>query len=709
VARSRAAHCLWRCPAVTLHLDSGWYEARLLASLVGDPGRGNPLFNHVLFPTCVAARRRRRPRSLYNAVAVMSGVEDLMSDPLVEEPTLKVLGGPLDGYDMKLAFGMTIIVGSGRLANLRLDFPGVDLAHVKVRWDENGVWMVDNGSRNGTWLNGEPIETATLLDGDLLDLVAPGTPNAPRVRAAVPKGLTPEPPAPEIASSSATSPGPASATAAPGPKLTQRRSQTTRARGRRPRLRVSPQLVWSAGAVLALAALVWGASRMLLRGPRVDSISPGEAEPGQVLSIKGSRFDSDASRNIVCFGSTRVPAESLTGESLQVRVPTLASGTVAVTVEQGRGRSRAVDLRVLAPLRALGLEPSGALPGDEVVLSGEGFSGQVRVTVAGAEAKLLAVEARQLTFAVPPLEVAVGSEVPVVVLTEGARHSQPLQLIIGRLPLVTGIEPAGAVAGEVLRIRGAGFAADPWADSVTVDGSAALVAGASSTELIVVIPPPTRPLPSIDAPIVVRAFDRESQPVRHRVLRLVEGTWVPRFMVLPVEGRRGQVAVGTEIAPVLLLASGEGPTSVVQRAMQASSRLNLLVGGARGGQKVAFEAREQPAGVALAGAADLILRVTNEDAAAYANPPGASPRTDAPEPKQVARLWAALLTDYVALGTSSAAPGAAAGVSREAGAALSELRGKLPWRHGLGVEADRVVDLPQALRRRLWDAAMRVP
>jgi hypothetical protein len=53
-----------------------------------------------------------------------------MSDEVADFPSLLVQGGAIDGYDMKLSQGVTVIIGSGRLANMRLDHPEIELAHV---------------------------------------------------------------------------------------------------------------------------------------------------------------------------------------------------------------------------------------------------------------------------------------------------------------------------------------------------------------------------------------------------------------------------------------------------------------------------------------------------------------------------------------------------------------------------------------------------
>ena len=99
-----------------------------------------------------------------------------------ELPSVLVVGGMLDGHEVKLNPGLTLIVGAGRLANLRLDHPDIELAHIKIRWDDLGISMVDNGSRRGTWVNGEPVETAGLIDGDVISFVPPNYKGPPRRR-----------------------------------------------------------------------------------------------------------------------------------------------------------------------------------------------------------------------------------------------------------------------------------------------------------------------------------------------------------------------------------------------------------------------------------------------------------------------------------------------------------------------------------------------
>jgi hypothetical protein len=454
------------------------------------------------------------------------------------------------------------------------------------------------------------------------------------------------------------------------------------------------------------------AKRLFFTAPRVDSIQPAQGEPGQTVTLTGKRFDRDAGDNVVWFGDRSSNAVSVSEGKLHVKVPPgTPPGTVRLTVETAAGRSRPLSFVAWAPLRASYLDPGGARPGDEVALTGSGFDEDVSVTVGGANARILSVEPGTLRFAMPEVQGAPGSRHEVVV-SAGTRRTRPLALYLGRVPLVVSFEPARGVTGDLVRIRGAGFAAAADGNAVTFDGVPALVVAASPAELAVVVPPGRHAQPETLAPVLVRAGGKASSEVAAFPLqRLVEGAWVPRFFAGAVgEGVKGQATVGTEIAPVLLLSWKDESRSVGERALRVAAALDAAVDRARLGQPARFEARERPAiGVALVGAADLLVRVTPQDAAAYETPPGLPVRGAPPTPIALARFWAALLDDTFVVATSGGQPAAAGGIAPAAGAAFTQLRAALPWQYGSGLPSSRGIALSSDLKRRLREAAFRVP
>jgi hypothetical protein len=631
----------------------------------------------------------------------------LVSQPRPELPTLTVVGGPRDGQSTALAPGETVLVGSGRDARLRLEHPEIAAAHVRVTWDEIGVSLVDAGSGKGTWVNGEPAEVAPLVDGDLIQLADPARrTGVPRLRVGVPAAVAGGAGSgPVIDAEEAFSREEPPAAPAPRARSTARRA--------RPAPRVDPRrLGLVAAAALGLLAGGWLANRLFFTAPRLREVLPTAGETGQTVTVNGARFELAAAANTVWFGAVPVPAEWSTEGSLQVKVPAMAGGEeVALSVQTRGGRSGAARFRVLPLLVADRLEPEGALPGDEVVLRGLGFgAGRPAVNVAGVAAEVLGVEANALRFRVPPVRSVRGRRLPVIVTLEG-RSTPPLDLLYGRVPLVASVEPAGAMPGELVRIEGAGFSPDPGSNDVRFDGVPALVVSASRSQLAVVPPVPERAQVETLARLVVRTGARASEETAYPLLRLVEGAWVPRCVARPADaGVPDQVLVGTEIAPLLLLSWRDQARTTAERALAVCRALDAAWSRARAGRPAGFEARDQPSpGVALAGEPELLVRATPEDARAYSQPPGLAPRDQPPSPGVLARHWAALLGDFAAIATSPRPPGALAGLSSPAAPPFAQLRAALPWEYGSGVDSAGVVGLSPDLRRRLREAALRVP
>jgi hypothetical protein len=628
-----------------------------------------------------------------------------MSDEVPEQPSVLVVGGMIDGHHVVLTPGLSLIVGSGRLANLRLDHPDIDLAHIKIRWDDLGISMIDNGSRKGTWVNGEPVETAGLLDGDVITFVPPkyDGPPAPKVKLRIPKGSVPDmPPLP---------PPPAGEAARPAAPRARARGPARRKQSAFRMPDVDPRLLaLVGGAVLALVAVGWLIKYYFFTIPSLASVQPARAEMGQTVTLTGTRFSSDPLDNKVWFGSVSVVPASGSRDTLSVKVPSLpASGSVAVSVETPIGRSRSVSLMALAPLRVTSIEPLGALAGDEVALVGNGFGDGLSVTIGGHAATVVKVEPQSVRVQMPTLPAATGSRHPVLVTVSG-RTSAPVAIFLGRLPLVAALEPPRGVAGDLVRVKGAGFDAST---SVAFEKEPALVVAGSATELVVVVPATPHAQAEVALPVVVQAGGKASgEGPRFTVQRLVEGAWVPRFLAgVPGEGAAaGQATVGTEIAPVLLLSWKGDSRSVGERALAVAKDLNSAVDRARLGQPIAFEARADPdVCVGIVGAPERVVRVFPQDTAAYETPPGFPGRGAPPTAMALARYWAALLSDTVTIGTSGGAPKATADFGAPATPAFAQLRAALPWQYGSGVPSARVVAVPADLRRRLREAAFRVP
>jgi hypothetical protein len=62
------------------------------------------------------------------------------------------------------------VLGRGTEADVRLSDTGVSRRHAEVRVEPGSIVVADLGSTNGTRLNGRPVTTSALSDGDVIEL-----------------------------------------------------------------------------------------------------------------------------------------------------------------------------------------------------------------------------------------------------------------------------------------------------------------------------------------------------------------------------------------------------------------------------------------------------------------------------------------------------------------------------------------------------------
>jgi hypothetical protein len=434
-----------------------------------------------------------------------------------------------------------------------------------------------------------------------------------------------------------------------------------------PPAKKSPPRVRSRSAVPKVAALsllavavvgggYWAATNLLRRPPRAESIVPAKVAPGETVTISGRGFDSNPAGNAVRFGDQVGTVVSVTSTELRATVPAglapAGSASVPVVIETRAGASQALTLLVHRPPQVSGLRPDIAMPGDLVTITGENLDGQpLTVSIGGMTAEVKNAEPGTLAVVVPALPVVEGREVQVHVQI-GPESSKPGRLLIGRLPLVTGVEPGQGPAGQKVVVKGRGFDAAPEGNRVSFGAEPAVVLKASATELTVAAPAPPLGETQAKVPVTVRANgSTSSSPAAFVLTRVSATTFVPRFFVTPVaEDPSGALAfVSTDLGPVLLLGGKDAAPSTAERALGVATALNALVAEAPTKAPV-FELRRDGApAVGVQGSAAALVTATAGDAAAYDRPWEGQRGQRGTSPRLVAQHWTALLQDYFTL------------------------------------------------------------
>ncbi|MEE6138614.1 FHA domain-containing protein [Mycobacterium sp. 050128] len=100
----------------------------------------------------------------------------------MNRPAPPVLTIRHDGSQRTFAAGQEVIVGRDQHADLRIADPRISRAHLILRFDQ-GRWLaIDNGSLNGTYVNGYRMPVVDLHDGQSIHV---GNPQGPRLTFAI--------------------------------------------------------------------------------------------------------------------------------------------------------------------------------------------------------------------------------------------------------------------------------------------------------------------------------------------------------------------------------------------------------------------------------------------------------------------------------------------------------------------------------------------
>jgi pSer/pThr/pTyr-binding forkhead associated (FHA) protein len=89
--------------------------------------------------------------------------------PVPSGASVKVMRGFYQGLELPVNRDW-VVIGRGRSADLAIAEPTISRAHAAIGYGEEGFFVQDLGSTNGTRVNGKRESQASLHDGDELQL-----------------------------------------------------------------------------------------------------------------------------------------------------------------------------------------------------------------------------------------------------------------------------------------------------------------------------------------------------------------------------------------------------------------------------------------------------------------------------------------------------------------------------------------------------------
>jgi len=379
--------------------------------------------------------------------------------------------------------------------------------------------------------------------------------------------------------------------------------------------------------------------------PVVDKYLPNPAEPGQTVTINGSGLGegTDPQGFKVTLGDVPVQVLDADPTRINIMVPeslgAAGSQTLPLKVIAQGTTSTARLLKIAVLPKVATLTPRVALSGDEVTIAGKWLSTAKTkpvVTVAGNEAEILEASPASLRIKVPQISATEGQKVSVRVAV-GSDIGKEVPLHYGRLPFVDAVLPARVLPGDVVTVTGLGLAAPDL--SVRVSGRGAVILTGTDTELKVSVPGLRLSESAGRRELVVQANQKASLAQPIEILRESSALYSPRFFAEGLEG--GRVAVSCELGPVMVLGSDAASRT---RAHEAAAKLNALVVQGR-------TARLQFA------ASDITITAPGGPVLALAAADGPG------NPRGLAPVWAAVLTDMFDLFLQGRRPGRAVELS----------------------------------------------
>ncbi len=133
--------------------------------------------------------------------------------------------------------------------------------------------------------------------------------------------------------------------------------------------------------------------------PSIASISPTSAGYGAVVTISGTNFNSDKSKDTVTIGGLVIPVESATATTLTIKLPSLlATGSGTIEVKTGNGKITGPKLTYVPDVFIAGSEAPDANSEDVATLWKNDTAQTVFTSTNGAAANAIFVNGSEIVL-----------------------------------------------------------------------------------------------------------------------------------------------------------------------------------------------------------------------------------------------------------------------------------------------------------------------
>ena len=186
----------------------------------------------------------------------------------------------------------------------------------------------------------------------------------------------------------------------------------------------------------------------IVKAPVILSFTPLFGPPGARVEINGTGFEPG---DTVSFDGRLVKTiEKMTVTRLIVQVPEGARSSVFTVQRMGLSFPGRKAFEVVLPPVITGIDPTEGLPGAKVRLTGQRFTKDARVTLAGKPMRIVAREGEEALVVQVPAGVLSGA---IVVHTRGGRATAPVLVLAVTPSEVLGVSPPAGRPGTQVTIR----------------------------------------------------------------------------------------------------------------------------------------------------------------------------------------------------------------------------------------------------------------